>query len=136
MNLSSLVGLSTAVATVWFTVIAESPNPAMLLEWKGLMLVVGGTAAAGQHKGLMLRLLLKRTGADKKIKAIVAVDDKLKLCKQYEEAFAPKMDAHCVRYGATDKRVASFFESDKKAVVEGWSDIEKTAKKYYPFDWE
>ena len=47
MNISSVVGFGLAVATVWFTVIADSPNPAGLLEMKGMMLVVGGTAAAG-----------------------------------------------------------------------------------------
>jgi chemotaxis protein MotA len=47
MNLTSVVGFALAVATVWFTVIAESPNPAGLLEWKGMMLVVGGTVSAG-----------------------------------------------------------------------------------------
>lgn len=47
MNLSSIIGFGTAIATVWFTVIADSPNPAGLLEFKGMMLVIGGTAAAG-----------------------------------------------------------------------------------------
>lgn len=47
MNLSSVIGFGLAVATVWFAVIASSPNPAGLLELKGMMLVVGGTASAG-----------------------------------------------------------------------------------------
>ncbi len=47
MNFSSLVGFAMAVATVWFCVINESPNPALLLDPKGFVLVLGGSMAAG-----------------------------------------------------------------------------------------
>lgn len=43
MNLAPLLGGLTLVFTVWVFVIAPSPRPELLLEWRGLGLVLGGT---------------------------------------------------------------------------------------------
>ncbi len=47
MNLSSIIGFLLAGIVVWECVIAESPNPAMLLDPKAFFLVAGGSIAAG-----------------------------------------------------------------------------------------
>jgi len=47
VNFSSIIGFVMAVAVVWFCVIAESPNPAMLLDHKAFFLVFGGSLSAG-----------------------------------------------------------------------------------------
>ncbi len=46
MNFSTVFGYLIAVATIYFTVISDSPNPAMLLEPKAFALVAGGTLSA------------------------------------------------------------------------------------------
>jgi hypothetical protein len=90
---------------------------------------------SGQHKGLMLRTLLQKTGNLNRFKAILAVDDKEKYCVQFEEAFHNKAEVHCVRYGAADGRVSAFDASDKKAVTQGWQNIKKAMAESLPSDW-
>ena len=46
MNISSVAGYLIALATIWITVIAHSPNPAMLLDRNAFFLIIGGTLAA------------------------------------------------------------------------------------------
>lgn len=90
---------------------------------------------SGQHKGLMLRTLLQKTGNLNRFKAILAVDDKEKYCVQFEEAFHSKAEVHCVRYGAADGRVSAFEASDKKAVTQGWQTLKKAMAESLPSDW-
>lgn len=90
---------------------------------------------SGQHKGLMLRTFLQKTGNLNRFKGIVAVDDKQKYCVQFEEAFNKKTDLHCVRYGAADGRVSAFEASDKKAVTQAWQTLKKAMAESLPSDW-
>jgi chemotaxis protein MotA len=46
MNFSTVFGYLIAIATLYFTVISDSPNPKMLLEPKAFILVAGGTLSA------------------------------------------------------------------------------------------
>jgi len=95
----------------------------------------GTFMTSGQHKGLMLRTLLQKTGNLNRFKAILAVDDKEKYCVQFEEAFNNKAEVRCVRYGAADSRVSAFDAGDKKAVTQGWQTLKKAMTESLPSDW-
>ncbi len=47
MNFSSTLGFLLMGTTLYVTVLADSPNPDALLDWKSIALVLGGTLAAG-----------------------------------------------------------------------------------------
>jgi chemotaxis protein MotA len=78
MNLSPIFGLVCLAVTIWRAVIIPSPRPELLLEWRGLALVVGGTVGvglliypfsqlAGLGKFILYGVVFKRSAAKSKI---------------------------------------------------------------------
>jgi len=45
MNFTPLIGLAATAAVVWIAIIQPSPKPEVLLDWRSMLLVLGGTAA-------------------------------------------------------------------------------------------
>jgi len=45
MNVSPLIGLAATAVIVWIAIIEPSPKPEVLLDWRSMLLVLGGTAA-------------------------------------------------------------------------------------------
>lgn len=45
MNFTPLIGLAAIATIVWISIIDPSPRPEVLLDWRSMLLVLGGTAA-------------------------------------------------------------------------------------------
>ena len=54
MNFSTVTGLIVAGVVVWFGVLAPAAKPQIFLDSHALILVFGGTLAAGLHSLLVL----------------------------------------------------------------------------------
>jgi hypothetical protein len=77
---------------------------------------------SGQHKGVMLRTLLTKTG--QWFKGIVFIDDTPKHSERMQAAFLPKgVDLVTIRYSAEDANVQRFNESNKADVISAWETL-------------
>jgi hypothetical protein len=82
---------------------------------------------AGQHKGVMLLTLLKRS--PRQIKAVIYADDNLRhVGAVFSAAFAHELDVTSFQYQKEDIRVQRFNYSDKKDVTRGWKAVERLLK--------
>lgn len=92
----------------------RTPRPVLYNE--------GVFLTAGQHKGAMLKIWLKRTGMNPK--AIIFVDDHQKHVKRVKAAFDQSpIDLYSVHYINLQDKVNAFKASDKKQVSQQWSKI-------------
>jgi hypothetical protein len=82
---------------------------------------------AGQHKGVMLRLLLYKLGWEGRYKAILFADDLKKHTERMQDAFANKgIEVVTFHYGAEDENVEAFAANEngeKEAAEEAWNEI-------------
>jgi predicted Fe-Mo cluster-binding NifX family protein len=93
-------------------------NPRPVLYNEGVFLT------AGQHKGAMLKVWLKRTGFNPK--AIIFVDDHEKHVKRVKAAFETSgLDVYSVHYTNLQDKVDQFKKSDKKTVINQWNKMKK-----------
>lgn len=77
---------------------------------------------AGQHKGMMLLTLLKKS--DRDIKAIVYVDDNLRhVGAVFSAAAARNMEVSAFQYQREDTRVQKFWYSDKGNMDSEWAAV-------------
>lgn len=77
---------------------------------------------SGQHKGLMLRHLMKKTNTD--FSSIVFVDDQKKHATQMLETFeGSSKDVLVFRYGNLDEQVNNFLSGNKDQVIQDWKDL-------------
>lgn len=82
----------------------------------------GVMLTAGQHKGAMLKAILKKT--DFSPKAIVFIDDQKKHTERVEATFKDSgIETWSYRYGAWDENVEKFKKSDKRKVTQDWKKI-------------
>lgn len=85
---------------------------------------------SGQHKGVMLRTLVKKTA--RAFKAIVFIDDQKKHCDRIRQAFgegaaqpeAAAVDVVTIRYSREDGVVKAFDDGDKGAVTTAWETLD------------
>jgi hypothetical protein len=81
---------------------------------------------AGQHKGMMLLTLLKKS--DRDIKAIVYVDDNLRhVGAVFSAAVARNIDVSAFQYQHEDTRVQRFWYSDKANMDAEWASVKGRA---------
>jgi hypothetical protein len=86
---------------------------------------------AGQHKGQMLRCLLKKTKSSN-IKKIIFVDDSERNIKAVSEIMdLDKIDIVSLHYTAMSEQIQAFEKGDKKIEKEAWQEILKIQKKYF-----
>jgi len=83
---------------------------------------------AGQHKGMMLLTLLKKSTRD--IKAIIYVDDNVRhVGNVFSAAVARNIEAEVFHYQREDTRVQRFQYSDKHEVDDAWAVVKGGEKK-------
>jgi hypothetical protein len=79
---------------------------------------------AGQHKGAMMRIILKKANLNPK--AIIFVDDKEKHTQRMQDAFKnSSIELITYRYSAMDAEIAKFNAGNKKKVVAEWKALSK-----------
>lgn len=82
---------------------------------------------SGQHKGILLRAILKKTGA--KYKSIIVVDDTLKNIENIESEYKDDSSVTLFYYTHEEPRVKKF-ESDKKQVWKEWKALKPVLDLY------
>jgi hypothetical protein len=90
----------------------------------------GVMMVAGQHKGAMLLIMLAH--CPQRFSAIVFVDDSSTNTKNVFHALTKRNYPNAViRYGAEDKNVKAFDESDKTAVDKQWRKLDATIQSVF-----
>lgn len=85
---------------------------------------------SGQHKGVMLKILLQEAALNPL--AIVFVDDKLKHTQRVQAVFAnSSIETVTFHYTKEDQKVSQFNAGDKSAVIDGWNAIDQDLKQAY-----
>lgn len=95
----------------------KSPRPVSYMN--------GIFMTSGLNKGIMLKTLLNKTKSN--FKAIIFSDDHIKHTKRMQQILGSTkgLDLTTYRYGAIDKDVKAFHASDKKDVIEAWTNFKK-----------
>ncbi|MBT3982868.1 MAG: DUF2608 domain-containing protein [Bacteriovoracaceae bacterium] len=82
---------------------------------------------AGQHKGAMLRAILKKTSTS--VKAVVFMDDHKKHTDRVEAAFKDSgIETWSYRYGKEDLNVKRFVDGKKTSAILGWKKLNTAMK--------
>ncbi len=102
-------GLTADEAERW---LADAGNPNEFETPREVSFNEGVYMVAGQHKGLMLRMLLHRSGNVNRFQHIVFVDDNAENTKDVREAFDNQsVNVVTFRYGREDANVRRFEEN-------------------------
>ena len=92
----------------------------------------GIVLSSGQHKGAILRAIIKRF--DYSPKAIVFIDDQKKHTERVEASFKDTgIETWSFRYGARDAEVEKFNKSDKHKVTHDWQSLNKIVKAVFKY---
>ena len=79
---------------------------------------------AGQHKGAMMRIIMKKVNANPH--AIIFVDNKEKQTARMHNAFKnSSIELVTYRYSVLDTKEEKFHSSDKKGVISEWNNLMK-----------
>jgi hypothetical protein len=90
-------------------------------EAKKVSLQEGIFMVEGQHKGAMMKTLLCRL--NRKMKAILMIDDTLKNVVRMHEAMDSSADVITIRYSKLDPEVERFEKSDKSGLTAQWQKL-------------
>lgn len=94
---------------------------------KAVSYVNGVFMASGQHKGAMLRTLLKKV--NRSFDAIIFVDDKEKNTNKMTQGFeGTAVDLTTIRYTREDAVVAAFDAKPKDTVIRQWNTLSSVLK--------
>ena len=86
---------------------------------------------AGQHKGVMLKLLLNKLEASQ-YKVIFFIDDHKRHTDRMAEAYVSQTESlYTFHYTAMESQVKAFNESDKLEVINQWKVLNQTMKKIF-----
>jgi len=123
-----LSGVSRKEGGRWLGV--RNSDPVKIKTPRPISYSEGVCMTAGQHKGMMLRMLLHRSNNIGKFKAIVFVDDGPHHVKNVIEAFE-NQDVEVVgfRYSREDPNVDRFKENrsgEKDRALKAWKELSKT----------
>lgn len=90
----------------------------------------GVMMTSGQHKGAMLKAILKKT--DFSPKAVVFIDDHKKHTERVEATFKDSgIETWSFRYGAWDANVEKFKKSDKRKVTQDWKKVKAVIEQVF-----
>lgn len=121
-------GISREEAEKWLAV--RDSNPVQIKKPRLVSYNEGLYMTAGQNKGVMLRMLLHKSGKVGKFKAIVFVDDHPRHTRRIREAFANQsVEIVTFRYSREDANVRRFEASrngEKRRAAQLWRRLKQT----------
>jgi hypothetical protein len=84
---------------------------------------------AGQHKGVMLKVLLHKSG--RHFSHIIFVDDHKKHTDRMIAALKDSSDVYAFHYTKEQPAVDDFTQGPKDQEVDGWSDLQEVISRYF-----